>query len=177
MRRFIVLVLILSLVALSGCRRREEPREEKIKITVEREGPTKAVPLLSPGERKTSAYEHASLGKKLAQAGDYVGAEKAYQKALELNPRYAYAHNQLGYLYQVSYQDYEKAIHHYQKAIEYNPTKTAQISRFQLASCYEEAGQIDKAIDIWKEYLKIEPPDSQYAFQARQHLEALQSKR
>ncbi|MCG2677568.1 tetratricopeptide repeat protein, partial [bacterium] len=161
----------LSIIfGIFGCRGREEPKEEKIKITVEQEEPARGVSL-------GSAHEQASLGKKLAQAEDYAGAEKAYQKALELNPRYAYAYNQLGYLYQVKYQNYEKAIYHYQKAIEYNPTKSAQMSRFQLAICYEKAGQIDNAINTWKAYLEIEPADSSYALKARQHLENLQTQK
>jgi tetratricopeptide (TPR) repeat protein len=171
MKRLLVSIIVLSIIfGIFGCRGREETREEKIKITVEQEEPAKGVSW-------ASAHEQASLGKKLAQTGDYAGAEKAYQKALELNPKYAYAYNQLGYLYQVKYQDYEKAIYHYQKAIEYNPKKGAQLSRFQLAICYEKAGKINKAVNTWKEYLKIEPPNSQYASIDHQHLESLQTQR
>ena len=171
MKRLLVSILVLSIIfGISSCRGKEKPKEEKIKITVEREEPAKGVSL-------GSAYEYASLGKKLAQAGDYIEAEKAYQKTLALNPRYAYAYNQLGYLYQVKYPDYEKALDLYQKAMEYNPTKSAQMSRFQLAICYEKVGQSNNAINTWKEYLKIEPADSSYALKARQHLESLQTQK
>ncbi len=49
------------------------------------------------------------------QNGNIQVAEKYYKKAISISPTYALAHYNLALLYDIYFQDIEKAVHHYQQ--------------------------------------------------------------
>ena len=67
-----------------------------------------------------SATEWFEKGYKLDESGNYTDAEKAYSKAIELNPQYASAYINRGVAYD-KLGNYQQAIKDYNKAIELNP--------------------------------------------------------
>jgi len=64
---------------------------------------------------------HFLNGRSLVNAMDYQGAINAFQKALEVNPRSASAHFELGWLYADKMSDPAAAIYHYQRYLELRP--------------------------------------------------------
>ena len=68
----------------------------------------------------SDALIHFNSGVDLYHQRDYAKAIQAYQKVIEIDPRYAEAYNNLGIIYQEA-GDFDRALSTYQKAIEINP--------------------------------------------------------
>src|ERR1017187_5985585 len=64
---------------------------------------------------------HYLAGKSCASSMDYRGAIEAFEKAVEVNPRSASAHLQLGMLYEEKEPDAAAAIFHYEKYLKLRP--------------------------------------------------------
>lgn len=74
-------------------------------------------------------------------------ARKFYQKAIELDPSYAVAYNDLGVIYEATgLIDY--AVQGYQMAIKMDPDYLSVYSN--LAALYENKGDLEKAYSFWK---------------------------
>src|SRR5882672_3683534 len=58
---------------------------------------------------------HFLTGKSRVASMDYKGAVEAFEKALEVNPRSASAHFELGLLYEKNEMDYAAAIYHFDR--------------------------------------------------------------
>lgn len=85
---------------------------------------------------------------------DWVGAEKEFKRALELNPNYAPAHHWYSmYLAFVGHR--QQALAEAQKAYELDPL--SPVVGANLAKILQENGQYDKAIDYAKRTLELEP--------------------
>ena len=67
-----------------------------------------------------TAWDHIRRGNRLNDEGKYAEAIADYTKAIELDPNYAIAYNNLGNPYH-NLNKYEKAIEYYTKAIELDP--------------------------------------------------------
>jgi len=78
-------------------------------------------------------------GRDWVAAHDYDKAMKKFQKALEVNPRSALAHYELGLLNEQHLNDYVSAIYHYQRALQVRPNDyPADNARVRIASCKQE---------------------------------------
>jgi tetratricopeptide (TPR) repeat protein len=75
-----------------------------------------------------------------------------YQKALQTNPNYADAHNNLGNAFLQTGQ-VDEAIAHYQRALEINPNKINTLQN--LASTFEQKGQLPDAISFLQKALTL----------------------
>jgi LysM repeat protein len=64
---------------------------------------------------------HFLQGKGRLQALDYAGAIESFERALEVNPRSASAHFELGLLYEEKVKDHAVAIYHYQRFLRLRP--------------------------------------------------------
>ncbi len=64
---------------------------------------------------------HYLNGRARAESQDYGGAVEEFEKAIEVNPRNAAAHFELGVLYENQLRDYAAAIYHYGKAVRWRP--------------------------------------------------------
>ncbi|MDE0010082.1 MAG: tetratricopeptide repeat protein [Candidatus Poribacteria bacterium] len=92
-----------------------------------------------------------------------------FEKVLELNPNAIEAHVRLGWLYTVL-KAFDKAESHLQKAIEKMPQLT--LAYHGLAEIYTQQGHLQKAIDVYRHIVQIEPDDNE-AWKALHNLERL----
>jgi tetratricopeptide (TPR) repeat protein len=78
-------------------------------------------------------------GKNRLQERDYSGAINMFEKALDVNPRSASAHFELGVLYDQQVNDYPAALYHYQRAITINSNfVSAELARQRIQGCKRE---------------------------------------
>ena len=118
-----------------------------------------------------------SLGVYYRDRGVFDKAIEEYHKALELDPNYGEAHDELGYTY-LNMRKLLKAIEHFEKYVFLNPDEAAPLQ--SLAEAYFQMGKLEEAIAKYKEALEIKPDfrDSYlsvgyiYALKA-EHLEAM----
>jgi LysM repeat protein len=90
-------------------------------------------------------------GKNLVIQMDYQGAIDSFEKSLEVNPRSAAAHFELGWLYEnkVSPPDPAAAIYHYDRFLKYstNPDKAeADLARQHITNCKLELAKTVSAL-------------------------------
>ncbi len=78
----------------------------------------------------------------------------AYNKALELEPRYAAAHINLGTLY-YNRQDFTRAEQHYRRAVEAD--QRYALAYFDLGNVLDETGRLDEAIRAYKAAIALAP--------------------
>ena len=92
-----------------------------------------------------------------------------FEKVLKLNPNAVEAHVRLGWLYTML-KVFDKAESHLQKAIEKMPQLT--LAYHGLAEIYVQQGHLQKAIDVYRHIVQIEPDDND-AWKALHNLERL----
>jgi tetratricopeptide (TPR) repeat protein len=78
----------------------------------------------------------------------------AYEKALELEPRYAAAHINLGTLY-YNRQEYSLAERHYRAAVESDARYA--LAYFDLGNVLDETGRLEEAIQAYKAAIALAP--------------------
>jgi tetratricopeptide (TPR) repeat protein len=86
--------------------------------------------------------------------GNYDMAIEEQEKALELDPDYGDAHNELGYGYLVL-RNYDKSIEHFQKYALLNPQDANPLD--SLAEAYFLMGRLDESIAKYREALVVKP--------------------
>jgi len=84
----------------------------------------------------------------------YPDAFKEYQKALKLDPNWAYLINALAYVFS-DMEDYEKAIEYFQKYADLSPGDANPID--SMAEQYFRMGQLDTAIAKYRQALEVKP--------------------
>lgn len=78
-------------------------------------------------------------GKNRLQERDFPAAVEMFEKALDVNPRSASAHFELGVLYDQQVNDYPAALYHYQRAITINSNfVSADLARQRIQGCKRE---------------------------------------
>ena len=78
-------------------------------------------------------------GKNRLQERDYQGAIDMFEKALDVNPRSASAHFELGVLYEQQQSDYAAALYHYQRSVTLNSNMpSADLARQRTQECKRE---------------------------------------
>jgi tetratricopeptide (TPR) repeat protein len=92
--------------------------------------------LPSGDEQKES---HFLAAKNRVQERDYDGAIELFEKSLDVNPRSASAHFELGILYQQHRNDFAAALYHLQKAVALRPDSSAsELAKQQMEVCKRE---------------------------------------
>jgi TolB-like protein/DNA-binding winged helix-turn-helix (wHTH) protein/Flp pilus assembly protein TadD len=103
---------------------------------------------------ETLAEAHASLGRVLASYDwDWKGAEKEYKRAIELNPRYAVAHQWYGGYLAVTGRSNE-AVEERKRALELDPLSL--IINAELGMAFYYAREYDQAIEQFKKTLELD---------------------
>jgi tetratricopeptide (TPR) repeat protein len=74
-----------------------------------------------PGQSGEEKEPHFQSGRARVNAMDYTGAIEAFEKALEVNPRSAAAHFELGWLFAEKDPDPAAAIYHYEQYLKLRP--------------------------------------------------------
>jgi tetratricopeptide (TPR) repeat protein len=78
-------------------------------------------------------------GKNRLQERNYQGAIEMFEKALDVNPRSAAAHFELGVLYEQQQMDYGAALYHYQRTVMLNSNMPfAELARQRMQECKRE---------------------------------------
>ena len=81
-------------------------------------------------------------------------AISCYKKAVEINPKYIGAHNNLGLIFR-ELNDFKNAINCYEKVIAMKPDHVG--AHHNLALAYKELGEFEKAIKSHQIAIKYEP--------------------
>jgi tetratricopeptide (TPR) repeat protein len=82
---------------------------------------------------------HYLAGKSCASGMDYGGAIEAFEKAVEVNPRSASAHFQLGWLYEEKAPDPAAAIYHYERFLKFRPNAdNAEFVKQRINNCNQD---------------------------------------
>jgi LysM repeat protein len=82
---------------------------------------------------------HFLAGKSRVNAMDYKGAIESFEKSLEVNPRSAAAHFELGILFEKEETDPAAAIYHYGEYLKLRPgAENAEIVKQHVMSCKQE---------------------------------------
>ena len=103
---------------------------------------------------ETLAEAHTSLGRVLASFDwDWTGAEKEYKRAIELNPRYAVAHQWYGGWFQVMGRHTE-AIAERKRALELDPLSL--VINFELGLAFYYARDYDQSIEQFHKTLELD---------------------
>jgi len=91
------------------------------------------------GKRDEQKDPYFLAGKNQLQSRDYQSAIEMFEKALDVNPRSASAHFELGILYEQQQNDYASALYHYQKAVALRPDLiSADLARQRIQECKRE---------------------------------------
>ena len=90
------------------------------------------------------------------KSGNYLKlSEKAYLRALEIDPKYYKAMYGIGVLYAFQTGEYEKGIPYLEKFLTVQTKDTNGM--FVLARCYFATGEFQKAIDLYDKIIEIKP--------------------
>ncbi len=118
----------------------------------------------------TLAEAHTSLAFiKTDYDWDWLGAEREFQRAIELNPAYARAHNLYGYLlYRLG--RFEEAIAELKRSVELDPLSL--LNNRVLGQAFYNARQYDQAIEQFRKTLELDPNfSSAHRFLGRAYLQ------
>ncbi len=119
-------------------------------------------------ELQKQARIYRSQGMQLQQHGDLDAAMNLYQKAIELDPAYAVAYNDLGVIYEAK-GFIDRAEESYLKAAKIDP---AYLSAYtNLALLYQNKRELERAAFYWKKRAELGSPDDPWTEKARQRLE------
>jgi len=95
--------------------------------------------IASQGQSDEQKDPYYLAGKNRLQDRDYQGAIDMFEKALDVNPRSASAHFELGILYEQQQADYAAALYHYQRSVMLNSNMPfADLGRQRMQECKRE---------------------------------------
>ena len=116
---------------------------------------------LAPLSRATEndAARRSISGYMLA-AGD-LGAEEHYRKAIELDPDYCDAMDNLGQILRAR-EEFDEAIQWYQRSIEANPANI--VPRVNMGVAYRMQGKLEEALDVYEEIARLDPDNPEGHF-------------
>ena len=148
---------------------RQKKEEKTEEGQIEARG-TKLVPGISKEELaeywRNKGYSHQ-------KEKDYNKAIDCYKKAIDFNPNYACAYNDLGIVYFYLNQP-EKAIEQFEKAIEIDPNYLGAYTN--LALTYENLGNNQKAIEYWEKRIELSKKEDYWTKKAKERIRELKNK-
>jgi TolB-like protein/Flp pilus assembly protein TadD len=103
----------------------------------------------------SSAEAHASLAFASMYHYDFSTAEKEYERSIELNPRYAPAHQSFGLFLGLMGQRYEESYTELQRALRLDPLSS--LFNAVLGFVYLYAHRYDRAIEQFLKTLELDP--------------------
>ncbi|MDD5155250.1 MAG: tetratricopeptide repeat protein [Candidatus Omnitrophica bacterium] len=140
--------------------RRPGPREGGSEDTPVRKGKS--------GIMQEQARLYRKQGLQLQSIGDLESAMAFYQKAIELDPAYAIAYNDLGIIYEAQGWP-DRAEESYIKAINIDPSYLSPYAN--LAMLYESQRKLDQAAFFWQKRAEFGDPGDPWTEKARNRFE------
>lgn len=119
-------------------------------------------------EQQRMARSYRNDGIKLQRIGKLDEALPLYQKAVQLDPRYAIAYNDMGIVYETRGL-LDRAEDAYMQAIKVNPRYLSAYSN--LAIFYENKHDLAKAAFYWKKRMNLGLPNDPWTVKATNRLE------
>lgn len=113
----------------------------------------KIITLVESDSKSTSYF---NLGYLFAELGDFERAKKAYEKTIELNPRYTNAYYNLGNLYK-SKEKWKEALDYYAKTVELEPEKSEAYLNMGIVQIHLR--NFAEATNFYKKALESNPKD------------------
>jgi len=114
--------------------------------------------------KKSDLESLINLGNSYLHLNNYEAAIGVYEDALKINPAMPDIMYNLAYAYQTGGY-YEKALQEYEKVLKAD--KKRQISKqvyLNMGSIYDEKGELDKAVRIYKRGLALDPENADIRF-------------
>lgn len=108
----------------------------------------------SSENKQITALDFALKGYEAVEANDLSRAEELYRKAIEIDPNYAVAYSNLGYILH-TLERYDEAEVAYRKAIEIDPNYA--IVYYNLGITLDELKQYDEAEKSYRKALALDP--------------------
>ena len=118
-------------------------------------------------ELQKQARDYRREGLKQQSLGNLEGAVGLYQKAIQLDPSYAVAYNDLGIIYE-TLADPPRAEEHYLKALKFDSNLLSAYSN--LALLYENKRDLDKAFFYWEKRVSLGSPDDLWTQRASKRM-------
>ncbi|MBW2557920.1 MAG: polysaccharide pyruvyl transferase family protein [Deltaproteobacteria bacterium] len=118
-----------------------------------------SVEIISIGEIPSGIHENQQ-GEDLFNKGDTDGALNVFTKAIEINPNFATAYNNLGVLYWQA-GEVQKAVEHFARALEIDPNDRDTI--LNCGDLFKSLGKYEDARNIYSSYLCQNPDDEEIA--------------
>lgn len=118
-------------------------------------------------ELQKEARSYRQEGFELQHIGNMDDAMSVYQKAIEMDPSYAVAYNDLGIIYEAK-GFIDQAEECYLKSIEISPNYLSAYSN--LALLYEGKRDLDKAAFYWRKRIQLGKPNDPWTKKARERL-------
>ena len=150
--------IIISICCASFVLAQEEPGSSQNK------GPFKAGKDSGLSEFQKQARDYRQEGLRLQKSGDMEGALNFFQKAIEIDPAYAAAYNDIGIIYEsLGFADRAEAA--YLEAIRLMPELTSPYSN--LALLYEGQNRQEDAFIYWSKRAEAGPQDDPWKKKAQ----------
>ena len=122
--------------------------------------PTPSGRLVEATTSNIDAYRYYSLGVERAQAFEPSDAIALFQKALDLDPKFAMAHARIGYAYAISWGRTEEAKPHLERAMQLADSLPER-DRLLIAAWHATANNdFSEVARLYRRVLAIGPPDS-----------------
>ena len=109
-------------------------------------------------KEELTAQEWFERGYVFQQDKNFAEAERAYRKAIELNPSFATAYSNLGLLLHENLKRYEEAEAAYRKAIELNPSNATAYST--LGILLKNLKRTEEAEAAYRKAIELDPSES-----------------
>ena len=90
--------------------------------------------------------------------GDNESAIKCYEKSLEIEPKFSFAWNNMGFSH-FNLKNYQKAVDCHQKAVDYDPKNDS--AWVNLGNAYYFLRNYEKAIEIYEKAVELHPDNKQ----------------
>ncbi|MFH1519701.1 MAG: tetratricopeptide repeat protein [Candidatus Omnitrophota bacterium] len=116
---------------------------------------------------KETAVDYREEGQRAQSIGDLKGALSYYQKAVQLDPKFAQAYNDIGVIYETLGEN-DKALEAYQKALKVDPEYLPAYTN--VAFIYEKRGDIDNATRYWQKRYELGREGDYWREVSSQHL-------